>query len=115
MTFLLSQKNDRCQWKGRLTMEKASAALNNALSLGKGPLPTTTLSFLSSRAQPTCPGVPWRDLQFRGPFLEMFSEPQNRMRLIRLLQSLNLRLIEMDSERVDRLIQVLHLAGADDR
>jgi hypothetical protein len=20
----------------------------------------------------TCPGVPWRDLQFRGPFLEMF-------------------------------------------
>jgi hypothetical protein len=27
---------------------------------------------LSSRAQPTYPGVPWRDLQFRGPFLEMF-------------------------------------------
>src|SRR6266700_4859606 len=31
------------------------------------------------RAKPTCPapglpwGVPWRDLQFRGPFLEMFS------------------------------------------
>jgi hypothetical protein len=23
--------------------------------------------------QPTCPGVSWRDLQFRGPFLKMFS------------------------------------------
>src|SRR5580704_11856843 len=22
--------------------------------------------------EPTCPGVPWRDLQFRGPFLEVF-------------------------------------------
>jgi hypothetical protein len=22
------------------------------------------------RAKPTCPGVPWRDLQFRGPLLE---------------------------------------------
>ena len=22
--------------------------------------------------KPTCPGLPWRDLQFRGPFLEMF-------------------------------------------
>jgi hypothetical protein len=22
--------------------------------------------------EPTCPGVPWRDLQFHGPFLEMF-------------------------------------------
>jgi hypothetical protein len=84
---------------------------------------------------PACPGVPWertrisyytrpsplssraqlRDLQFRGPFLEMFSKPQNRMRLIRLLQSLDLCLIETDSERLDRLIQVLHLAGADDR
>jgi hypothetical protein len=27
---------------------------------------------LSSRAKPTCPGVPWRDLQFSGPFLEVF-------------------------------------------
>src|SRR5580704_15859599 len=24
------------------------------------------------RAKPTCPGVPWRDLQFRGPFVELF-------------------------------------------
>jgi hypothetical protein len=22
--------------------------------------------------EPTCPGVPWRDLQFYEPFLEMF-------------------------------------------
>jgi hypothetical protein len=29
-------------------------------------------SPLSSRAKPTCPGVPWRDLQFCGPFLDMF-------------------------------------------
>jgi hypothetical protein len=27
-----------------------------------------TLSFVIPK--PTCPGVPWRDLQFRGPFLE---------------------------------------------
>jgi len=27
---------------------------------------------VSLGAQPTCPGVPWRDLQFRGPLLEMF-------------------------------------------
>jgi hypothetical protein len=33
--------------------------------LSDRPFPTITLSFLSSRAQP-------RDLQFRGPFLEMF-------------------------------------------
>jgi hypothetical protein len=26
----------------------------------------------SGGEQPTCPGVPWRDLQFCGPFLEMF-------------------------------------------
>ena len=30
------------------------------------------LSPLSLREQPACPGEPWRDLQFRGPFLEMF-------------------------------------------
>jgi hypothetical protein len=37
-----------------------------ALSFSNRPLLTTTLSYLSSRAKP-------RDLQFRGPFLEMFS------------------------------------------
>jgi hypothetical protein len=36
-----------------------------ALALGNGPLLSTTLSCLSSRAKP-------RDLQFRGPLLEMF-------------------------------------------
>jgi hypothetical protein len=36
-----------------------------ALSVGKGPVLTTTLSFLSSRAKP-------RDLRFRGLFLDMF-------------------------------------------
>ncbi len=51
-------------------MERAVAngfrAPTSALSLGNGSLITTTLSFLSSRAKP-------RDLQFRGPFLAMFS------------------------------------------
>ncbi|MDX6456835.1 MAG: hypothetical protein QOE55_532 [Acidobacteriaceae bacterium] len=40
-------------------------APTTALPLGNGPVLTTTLSFLSSRAQP-------RDLQCHGPFLEMF-------------------------------------------
>ncbi len=31
-------------------------------------------------AKPTCPGVPWRDLQFRGPFLEMFSTATHVLR-----------------------------------
>jgi hypothetical protein len=39
-----------------------------ALSLGNGPLFETALSFLSSRAEPTCPGAPWRDLQFQRTF-----------------------------------------------
>src|SRR5216684_7665743 len=30
------------------------------------------LTPLSLGAKPTCPGAPWRDLQFRGPLLEMF-------------------------------------------
>jgi hypothetical protein len=35
------------------------------------PLSMEPLPFpLSSRAKPTCPGVPWRDLQFRGRLLE---------------------------------------------
>jgi hypothetical protein len=38
-----------------------------ALSLRNSPFLTTTLPFLSSRAKP-------RDLQFCGPFLEMFFE-----------------------------------------
>jgi hypothetical protein len=25
----------------------------------------------SGGAKPTCPGLPWRDLQFSGPFLEV--------------------------------------------
>jgi len=40
-------------------------ASTTALSLGNGPFLTATLSFLSSRAKP-------RDLQFRGPLVEMF-------------------------------------------
>jgi hypothetical protein len=43
------------------------------------------------------------------------SKPQNRMRLIWLLQSLDLRLIQANLQRLDCLIQVPHLAGADDR
>ncbi|MEA3007471.1 MAG: hypothetical protein QOI94_2740, partial [Acidobacteriaceae bacterium] len=35
--------------------------------LGMKPVPFP----LSSRAGPTCPGLPWRDLRFYGPFLEM--------------------------------------------
>jgi hypothetical protein len=55
--------------RGRLLEEGAVAnrfpAPTNALSLGNGPLLSATLSFLSSRAKP-------RNLQFYGPFLEMF-------------------------------------------
>jgi hypothetical protein len=29
-----------------------------------------TLANLSLERKPTCPGVPWRDLQFSGPFVE---------------------------------------------
>ena len=32
-----------------------------------------------SRGEPTCPGVPWRDLQFRGPFLDMFLDRAQRV------------------------------------
>jgi hypothetical protein len=44
-----------------------ATAPTTALALGNGPLLSATLSFLSSRAKP-------RDLQFYGPFLEMFSD-----------------------------------------
>jgi len=30
----------------------------------------SNLNRKSGGAKPTCPGVPWRDLRFRGPFLE---------------------------------------------
>ena len=33
---------------------------------------------LSSRAKPTCPALPWRDLRFRGPFLGMFFDKPKR-------------------------------------
>jgi hypothetical protein len=46
---------------------KVVSRLGSVVSVGNRPLPTTTLSFLSSRAKP-------RDLRFRGPFLEMFFE-----------------------------------------
>ena len=45
-------------------------ASTTALSVGNGPLVTTTLSFLSSRAKQ-------RDLQFHRPFVEMFFEKAN--------------------------------------
>jgi hypothetical protein len=35
---------------------------------------------VSLGAYPTCPGVPWRDLQFCGPFLEMFFDSAQRRR-----------------------------------
>jgi hypothetical protein len=35
-------------------------------------------------AEPTCPGLPWRDLQFRGPFLEMFFHSMSSRDLPRL-------------------------------
>jgi hypothetical protein len=44
---------------------KGAPASTAALSFSNGPFPTSTLSFLSSRAKP-------RDLQFYGPFLGMF-------------------------------------------
>ena len=44
----------------------------------------TTLFVCSLGAEPTCPacpgppwGLPWRDLQFRGPFLEMFFDDRS--------------------------------------
>src|SRR5258706_15483704 len=47
-------------------MERRPASFETSpLPLTNRPFLTMTLSFLSSRAQP-------RDLQFRGPFLEMF-------------------------------------------
>jgi hypothetical protein len=30
-----------------------------------------------NQGKPTSPGVPWRDLQFRGPFVEMFSRERS--------------------------------------
>src|SRR5882724_5597772 len=33
-----------------------------------------------SRPVPPCPGSPWTDLQFRGPFLEMFSTERGGQR-----------------------------------
>ena len=52
------------QVDGRGT-ETTASPLATALSFGNRTLFTTTLPFLSSRAKP-------RDLQFRGPFVEMF-------------------------------------------
>src|SRR5260370_42566498 len=52
-------------------MKKAS--VRQLLSIE--PLPFPLPSRLPRRAvgaKPTCPGLPWRDLQFRGIFLEMF-------------------------------------------
>ncbi len=39
----------------------------------------TKFNRKSGGAKPTCPGAPWRDLQFRGPFLETRNlvPPQN--------------------------------------
>jgi hypothetical protein len=37
----------------------------------------------SGGAKPTCPGVPWRDLQFRGPFVEMFSDTAQWLKITR--------------------------------
>src|SRR5216683_1329258 len=42
-------------------------APTTVLSFGNDPLLTTTLPYLSSRAKPTCLGVPWRDLQSLYP------------------------------------------------
>jgi hypothetical protein len=48
-----------------------SPASTTVLSFGNGPLLTTTLSYLSSRAKP-------RDLRFRGPFVEKLFELGSR-------------------------------------
>ena len=47
----------------------APKEMKNAASFGNCTFFTTTLSFLSLRAEATCPGVPWRNLQcaFRVP------------------------------------------------
>ncbi len=36
---------------------------------------------IGNPGKPTCPGVPWRDLQFRGPFMDMFSTERSTRRL----------------------------------
>ena len=55
------------RWRKGLVLKGAGRLFHRQLPLSSSnrPFPATTLSFLSSRAQP-------RDLQFRGPFLEMF-------------------------------------------
>jgi hypothetical protein len=62
-------------------------APTTALPLGNGPVLTTTLSFLSSRAQP-------RDLQCHGPFLEMLAYA-----LGNLSSEVGNRMIDRDEER----------------
>jgi hypothetical protein len=54
--------------------DKGVPALNNHLALGRGLLPSTTLSFLSSRSEA-------RDLQFREPIVEGRNYASGFMRL----------------------------------
>jgi hypothetical protein len=61
--FLISRK--------RGCLSTSPTAPPTALALGNGPLLSAALSFLSSRAKP-------RDLQFRGPFLDMFFDRAQR-------------------------------------
>jgi hypothetical protein len=59
--------------------------MKNAASFGNCPFLTTTLSFLSFRAQTACPGLPWRNLlcAFRVPHIYR-SKPLSRLSSSRL-------------------------------
>jgi hypothetical protein len=52
--------------------ERSRADLRCALRVPRSYRPTTStnLNTKSGGSKPTCPGVPWRDLRFRGPLLE---------------------------------------------
>ncbi len=63
---------------------------------------------------PTSTGNPGQpsDLQFHSTCNQ--SKSKNRVWLVRLFECLDLALIQLDLQRIDGLIQMRHLAGADD-
>jgi hypothetical protein len=79
LSFVIPRGCDFFDFAQKGLLIDVPTAPTTALALGNGPLLSATLSFLSSRAKPTCPGVPWRDLQFRGPLVEKRTCPQNEL------------------------------------
>jgi hypothetical protein len=57
----------------RPTQGNENATLQQPLSTESSPFP------FSSRAKPTCPGAPWRELQFRGSFLQTLNSIPNNI------------------------------------